>query len=74
MASRGGNWSRTVTRNQGWNESGLRATFGANDLELRLMRIKDLIEELDRLGLKTIDNERDYAMASMRCAVALKTV
>ena len=52
----------------------MRATFDANDLELRLTRIKDLIEELDRLGLKTTANDRNYATASMRCALALKTV
>jgi hypothetical protein len=63
-----------MTRNQGRDGPRVRATFDANDLDLRLTRIKDLIEELDRLGLKTIANERDYAMASMQCALALKTV
>jgi hypothetical protein len=31
-------------------------------LEVRLARIKDLIEELDRLGLKTMDITTQYAM------------
>jgi hypothetical protein len=41
---------------------------------VRLARIKDLIEELDRLGLKTIDTTTQYAVSSMRCALALKTI
>ena len=51
-----------------------RAASAVDDLEVRLARIKDLIQELDRLGLKTNDSATEYAVSSMRCALALKMI
>ena len=55
-------------------KAGSRAASAGDDLEVRLARIKDLIEELDRLGLKTNDSATEYAVSSMRCALALKMI
>ena len=54
--------------------AGSRAASAVDELEVRLARIKDLIEELDKLGLRTSDSATEYAVSSMRCALALKMI
>jgi hypothetical protein len=46
----------------------------ADDLVVRLARIKDLIEELNRLGLKTRDYKTECEAASAHMAFALRAI
>ena len=50
-----------------------RTASDADDLEIRLTRIKDLIEELERLGLRTSNQATAYALTSLRCTLLQET-
>ena len=71
--TRGSDWWPAVSNNAVRCRFAGRTASDADDLEIRLTRIKDLIEELERLGLRTSNQATDYALTSLRCTLLQET-